>query len=93
MNNKCFLGCTETPLLIKQSDVAIEIFDTTEIHLRAAENLLELKSIFSLRLFCTFKALSILYIVMGRICLSMLPITLYMENNRSPRICGKNNAR
>ncbi len=30
------LGCTEIPLLIKQSDVAIEVFDTTEIHSRAA---------------------------------------------------------
>lgn len=30
------LGCTEIPLLIKQSDVTIEVFDTTEIHSRAA---------------------------------------------------------
>lgn len=30
------LGCTEIPLLIKESDVAIEVFDTTEIHSRAA---------------------------------------------------------
>lgn len=33
-------------MLTKQSEVAIEIFDTTEIYLRAAENSLELKSIF-----------------------------------------------
>lgn len=30
------LGCTEIPLLIKQSDVNIPIFDTTYIHARAA---------------------------------------------------------
>lgn len=30
------LGCTEIPLLIKQSDVAVEVFDTTAIHSRAA---------------------------------------------------------
>jgi aspartate racemase len=30
------LGCTEIPLLIKQSDVNIEVFDTTEIHSKAA---------------------------------------------------------
>lgn len=30
------LGCTEIPMLIKQGDVAAEIFDTTEIHSRAA---------------------------------------------------------
>jgi aspartate racemase len=30
------LGCTEIPLLIKQSDVAIPIFDTTTIHAQAA---------------------------------------------------------
>ena len=30
------LGCTEIPLLIKQSDIEIEVFDTTEIHSRAA---------------------------------------------------------
>lgn len=30
------LGCTEIPLLIKQNDVAMEVFDTTEIHSRAA---------------------------------------------------------
>lgn len=30
------LGCTEIPLLIKQSDIKIEVFDTTEIHSRAA---------------------------------------------------------
>lgn len=26
------LGCTEIPLLIKQTDVAIPVFDTTRIH-------------------------------------------------------------
>jgi Aspartate racemase len=26
------LGCTEIPLLIKQKDVSIPIFDTTKIH-------------------------------------------------------------
>jgi aspartate racemase len=30
------LGCTEIPILIKQSDVAIPVFDTTLIHVRAA---------------------------------------------------------
>jgi aspartate racemase len=30
------LGCTEIPLLIKQGDVAVEVFDTTEIHSQAA---------------------------------------------------------
>ncbi len=30
------LGCTEIPLLIKQDDVNIEVFDTTVIHSRAA---------------------------------------------------------
>ena len=30
------LGCTEIPLLIKQSDVSIPIFDTTTIHAQAA---------------------------------------------------------
>jgi aspartate racemase len=30
------LGCTEIPLLVKQSDVSIPIFDTTTIHARAA---------------------------------------------------------
>ena len=30
------LGCTEIPLLIKQSDVSIPIFDTTRIHAEAA---------------------------------------------------------
>lgn len=29
-------GCTETPLLIKQEDVNVPIFDTAEIHARAA---------------------------------------------------------
>lgn len=30
------LGCTEIPLLIKDKDVIVEVFDTTEIHARAA---------------------------------------------------------
>mgnify|MGYP001063865872 CR=1 FL=1 len=30
------LGCTELPLLIKQNDCAVPLFDTTEIHARAA---------------------------------------------------------
>lgn len=30
------LGCTEIPMLIKQEDVMVEVFDTTEIHSRAA---------------------------------------------------------
>ena len=30
------LGCTEIPLLIKQADVSIPVFDTTEIHSKAA---------------------------------------------------------
>ena len=30
------LGCTEIPLLIKQEDVSLPVFDTTEIHIRAA---------------------------------------------------------
>jgi aspartate racemase len=30
------LGCTEIPLLIKQSDCSIQVFDTTEIHAMAA---------------------------------------------------------
>ncbi|WP_422486882.1 aspartate/glutamate racemase family protein [Gudongella sp. DL1XJH-153] len=30
------LGCTEIPLLIKDKDVSIEVFDTTEIHAKAA---------------------------------------------------------
>lgn len=30
------LGCTEIPLLIKQRDVSVPIFDTTSIHARAA---------------------------------------------------------
>lgn len=30
------LGCTEIPLLIKQTDVTIEVFDTTKIHAKAA---------------------------------------------------------
>lgn len=30
------LGCTEIPMLIKQTDLNIEVFDTTDIHARAA---------------------------------------------------------
>jgi aspartate racemase len=30
------LGCTEIAMLIKPSDVAVPVFDTTEIHARAA---------------------------------------------------------
>jgi len=30
------LGCTEIPLLIKEGDVSIPVFDTTELHARAA---------------------------------------------------------
>jgi aspartate racemase len=30
------LGCTEIPLLIKQEDVAVPVFNTTEIHAQAA---------------------------------------------------------
>ncbi len=30
------LGCTEIPLLLSQSDVAVPVFDTTRIHSRAA---------------------------------------------------------
>lgn len=36
--NGIILGCTEIPLLIKQQDVKIQLFDTLEIHLRAAVN-------------------------------------------------------
>ena len=32
------LGCTEIPLLIKQEDVSIPVFDTTMIHANAAFN-------------------------------------------------------
>ncbi|MBC7841695.1 MAG: aspartate/glutamate racemase family protein, partial [Gemmatimonadaceae bacterium] len=32
------LGCTEIPLLIKQSDSHLPLFDTTEIHVQAAAN-------------------------------------------------------
>lgn len=32
------LGCTEIPLLIKSSDVSVEVFDTTHIHSIAAIN-------------------------------------------------------
>lgn len=30
------LGCTEIPLLIRQEDVAVSVFDTTRIHAEAA---------------------------------------------------------
>jgi aspartate racemase len=30
------LGCTEIPLLIKQQDVSVPVFDTTAIHVEAA---------------------------------------------------------
>jgi aspartate racemase len=33
------LGCTEIPLLIKQEDTALPVFDTTEIHAKAAVEL------------------------------------------------------
>jgi aspartate racemase len=33
------LGCTEIPLLIKQEDVSVSVFDTTTIHATAAFNL------------------------------------------------------
>lgn len=33
------LGCTEIPLLIKQNDVSVPVFDTTEIHATAVFNL------------------------------------------------------
>ncbi len=32
------LGCTEIPLLIKQADLPVKLFNTTEIHARAAVN-------------------------------------------------------
>jgi aspartate racemase len=32
------LGCTEIPLLIKQEDTAVPVFDTTALHARAAVN-------------------------------------------------------
>ena len=32
------LGCTEIPLLVKQADVDIPVFDTTRIHAKAAVN-------------------------------------------------------
>ncbi len=32
------LGCTEIPLLVKQDDISIPIFDTTTIHAKAAED-------------------------------------------------------
>ena len=34
------LGCTEIPLLIKQSDVSVPVFDTTHIHAQAGFNLI-----------------------------------------------------
>ncbi len=30
------LGCTEIPLLIKDADVSITVFDTTDIHAKGA---------------------------------------------------------
>ena len=33
------LGCTEIPLLVKQSDTSIPVFDTTTLHARAAVDL------------------------------------------------------
>ncbi|WP_262480728.1 aspartate/glutamate racemase family protein [Algibacter lectus] len=33
------LGCTEIPLLIKQEDVSVPVFDTTSIHASAAFDL------------------------------------------------------
>ena len=33
------LGCTEIPLLIKQDDVSVPVFDTTAIHAKAAFNM------------------------------------------------------
>jgi aspartate racemase len=30
------LGCTEIPLLVKQEDVSVPVFDTTAIHVEAA---------------------------------------------------------
>ena len=30
------LGCTEIPLLVKQEDIRVPVYDTTEIHARAA---------------------------------------------------------
>ncbi len=33
------LGCTELPLLIKQQDSHVPLFNTTEIHAKAAANL------------------------------------------------------
>jgi aspartate racemase len=32
----CILGCTEIPLLVRQADVAVPVFDTTRIHCEAA---------------------------------------------------------
>ncbi|HEV8355649.1 MAG TPA: aspartate/glutamate racemase family protein [Gemmatimonadales bacterium] len=32
----CILGCTEIPLIIKQADVSVPVFDTTAIHADAA---------------------------------------------------------
>jgi aspartate racemase len=33
------LGCTEIPLLIKQTDIPVRVYDTTEIHAKAAVTL------------------------------------------------------
>lgn len=33
------LGCTEIPLLVKQADIPVRIYDTTEIHAKAAVGL------------------------------------------------------
>jgi aspartate racemase len=30
------LGCTEIPLLVSQADIPVPIYDTTEIHAKAA---------------------------------------------------------
>jgi len=30
------LGCSEIPLLVKQEDVSVPVFDTTKIHAEAA---------------------------------------------------------
>ena len=32
------LGCTEIPLLIKQKDLSVKVFDTIQIHSEAAVN-------------------------------------------------------
>jgi aspartate racemase len=33
------LGCTEIPLLVKQKDYLLPLFDTTDLHARAAVDL------------------------------------------------------